>query len=119
MKTDNLDLGQKVKNLNFSYEKMNSQTASLFYIWKVVWKLKEGGKKAENQEKKLQFFLFMRFYTGRRNVNNKKGLFYVKFFDLKSFSIIFFFVVASSLSTLWIKCVTETKNVFILLVQKS
>ena len=33
----------------------------------------------------------MRFYTGRRNVNNKKGLFYVKFFDLKSFSIIFFF----------------------------
>ena len=66
MKTDNLDLGQKVKNLNFSYEKMNSQTASLFYIWKVVWKLKEGGKKAENQEKKLQFFFVYALLHGKK-----------------------------------------------------
>ena len=45
MKTDDLDLGQKVKILNFSYEKMNSQTARLFLYTK-------SGLKAERRQKK-------------------------------------------------------------------
>ena len=42
------------------------------------------GKKGENQEKKTSnFFLLMRFYTGRRNVTNKSCLFYAKFFEFE------------------------------------
>jgi hypothetical protein len=33
----------------------------------------------------------MRFYTGRRNVTNKKGLFYSKFFEFEEFLIEPFF----------------------------
>ena len=55
---------------------INTQVASFFYVWKVVWKLKEGWKKAYNQEKKTsKIFLFSRFYTGRRNDTNKSCLF--------------------------------------------
>ena len=43
----------------------------------------------------------MRFYTGRRNVTNKSCLFYANFFEFEEFSISPFFIVASSLSTLW------------------
>jgi hypothetical protein len=37
----------------------------------------------KNSEKKLHFFLFSRFYTGRKNFINKKGLFYAKFFEFE------------------------------------
>ena len=67
MKTDDLDLGQKVKILNFSYEKKNSQTT-------------------------YNFFLFMHFYLERRNVSNKKGLFYAKFLEFEEFFYSSFFV---------------------------
>ena len=49
---------------------------------------------------KKTFFLFGRFYTGRKNFINEKGLFYAKIFEFEEFSIIPFFVVASSLSIL-------------------
>ena len=56
MKTDDLDLGQSMKILNFSYEKMNSQTASLFYM-KSGLKVKRRWKKSEkSREKNLNFF---------------------------------------------------------------
>jgi hypothetical protein len=42
----------------------------------------------------------MRFYAGGRNVINKKGLFYAKFFEFEEFTIEPFFIVASSLSIL-------------------
>jgi len=45
MKNDDLDLGQKVKILNFSYEKMNSQTASPFFYEKCFESLKKTEKK--------------------------------------------------------------------------
>ena len=48
--------------------------------------MKEGGKKVKNLEKKTSnFFLFMRFYLERRNVTDKKGLFYAKFFEFEEF----------------------------------
>ena len=87
MKTDDLDLGQKMKILNFSYEKMNSQTASLFYIWKVVWKLKEGKKKrGKSREKNFKKFFFLHFYLEGWNASNKSCLFYAKFFEFEEFS---------------------------------
>jgi hypothetical protein len=55
--------------------------------------LKEGGKKVKNLEKKTSnFFLFMRFYLERRNVTNKKGLSYTKFFEFEEFFHPSFFV---------------------------
>ena len=46
----------------------------------------------ENQEKKTSnFFLLLRFYTGRQNVTNKSCLFYAKFFEFEEFSIESFF----------------------------
>ena len=58
LKTDDLDLGQKVKILNFLLWNDESKGGKFFYVWKVVWKLKEDGEKRYNQEKKLHFFLF-------------------------------------------------------------
>ncbi len=87
MKTDDLDLGPKVKILNFLIWNDESTGSKFFYIWKVVLKLKEEGKKRYNQEKKTSiFFLFMHFYLGGRNFINKKGLFYAKFFEFEEFS---------------------------------
>ena len=84
MKTDDLDLGQKVKILNLLILYDKSMSKCFLYIWKVVLKLKEDGKKEENKEKKTSnFFLCMRFYTGRRNVTNKSCLFYAKFFEFE------------------------------------
>ena len=41
-------------------------------------------KTVKSREKKTSnFFLFTRFYTGRKNVINKKGLFYAKFFEFE------------------------------------
>ena len=57
MKTDDLDLGQKVKILNFSYEKMNSQTASLLLYMKSGLKVERKRKKSEkSREKNFKFF---------------------------------------------------------------
>ena len=47
-------------------------------------------KNLKNNEKKT-FFLFGRFYTGRKNFINEKGLFYAKFFEFEEFSIVPFF----------------------------
>jgi hypothetical protein len=48
-------------------------------------------KKGKIKRKKLQFFLFMRFYLGGRNVINKKGLFCAKYFEFEEFTIVPFF----------------------------
>ena len=56
MKTDDLDLGQKVKILNFSYEKMNSQAARFFYMksgLKVKRRCKKRVKSREKNSKKF------------------------------------------------------------------
>ena len=58
----------------------------------MVQKLKEGGKKVKNLEKKNFNFLFMRFYLERRNVTNKKSLFYANFFEFEEFFYPSFFV---------------------------
>ena len=42
-------------------------------------------------EKNSIFFLFSRFYTGRKNFINKKDLFYANFFEFEEFFIIPFF----------------------------
>ena len=52
MKTDDLNLGQKVKILNLLILYDKSMSKCFLYIWKVVLKLKEERKKEENQEKK-------------------------------------------------------------------
>ena len=49
MKTDDLDLGQKVKILNFSYEKMNSKAAI-------------GQKHEENWRKIQKTLIFLSFF---------------------------------------------------------
>ena len=51
-------------------------------------------------EKKTSNFFCRHCYTGRKNFINEKGLFYAKIFEFEEFSIIPFFVVASSLSIL-------------------
>jgi hypothetical protein len=48
--------------------------------------LKKPGKK------NLYFFLFGRFYMGRKNFINKKGLLYAKSFEFEEFSIVPFFL---------------------------
>ena len=61
----------------------------------------------KNLEKKTSnFFLFMRFYLERRNVTNKKGLFYAKFFEFEEFFHPSFFVG----STLWMAMKFFTKS---------
>jgi hypothetical protein len=45
METGDFDLSQKVKILNFVIWYDESTDGKFFYIWKVVWKLKEDGKK--------------------------------------------------------------------------
>ena len=60
-------------------------------------------KNLKEQQKKLQIFFVWRFYTGRKNFINKKGLFYAKFLEFEEFSVIPFFIVASSLSILLCK----------------
>jgi hypothetical protein len=42
-------------------------------------------KRVKSRQKNFNFF-FMRFYLGGRNVINKKGLFYAKFFEFEEFS---------------------------------
>ena len=57
MKTDDLDLGQKVKILNFSYEKMNSQAARFFFYMKSGLKVKRRRKKrVKSREKNFKNF---------------------------------------------------------------
>ena len=52
----------------------------------MVQKLKEDGKKVENQEKKTSnFFFLMHFFSGGTYFINKKGLFYAKFFEFEEF----------------------------------
>jgi hypothetical protein len=52
------------------------------------WKAKKRWKKrVKSREKNFNFFLFMHFYLGGRNVINKKGLFYAKFFEFEEFTI--------------------------------
>ena len=56
-------------------------------------KVERRRKKSEkSREKNFNFFLFMRFYLERRNVTNKKGLFYAKFFEFEEFFNPSFFV---------------------------
>ena len=56
-------------------------------------KVERRRKKSEkSREKNFKFFLFMRFYLERRNVTNKKGLFYAKFFEFEEFFYPSFFV---------------------------
>ena len=56
---------------------MNPQSA-------ICLKVKRMQKKGKNQEKKnFNFFLFARFYTGRKNVTNENCLFYAKFFEFE------------------------------------
>jgi hypothetical protein len=56
-------------------------------------KVERRRKKVKNLEKKTSnFFLFMRFYLERRNVTNKKGLSYTKFFEFEEFFHPSFFV---------------------------
>jgi hypothetical protein len=68
-----------------------------FQILKKALKRAKSLKNLEKQRKKLQFFLCMRFYTGRKNVNNKKKI-YAKFFEFEARHL--FWGVASSLSIL-------------------
>ena len=49
-------------------------------------------KSEKSREKTSIFFLFMRFYLERRNVTNKKGLFYAKIFEFEEFFYPSFFV---------------------------
>ena len=46
-------------NENFTPSK---SAYTVFYVWKVVWKLKEGGKKGKIKREKT--FSYMGFYTG-------------------------------------------------------
>ena len=67
-------------------------------------KVERRRKKSEkSREKNFNLFLFMRFYLERRNVTNKKGVFYANFFEFEEFSIVSFFVVAFSLSILYVR----------------
>ena len=40
---------------------------------------KKGEKRGKSREKNFIFFLFVHFYTGRKNFKNKYCLFYAKF----------------------------------------
>ena len=56
-------------------------------------KVERRRKKSEkSREKNFNLFLFMRFYLERRNVTNKKGLFYAKFLEFEEFFHPSFFV---------------------------
>ena len=86
MKTDDLDLGQKAKILNFLIWFDESMSKGFLYIWKVVLKLKEDRKNKENQEKKTSnFFLLTHFYLEGWNFTNKSCLFNAKFFEFEEF----------------------------------
>ena len=61
-----------------------------FYIWKLGWKSKEGGKKDENQEKKT-FFCLCAFIREEEMSLIKKAYFMLIFLNLKSFFRHFFF----------------------------
>ena len=70
-------------------------------------------KTLKKQRKKLQLFFVWTLLHGEKNFINKKGLFYAKFFEFEEFSMVPFFVVASSLSIIYcgkgIKC-TKAKD---------
>ena len=86
MKTDDLNLGQKVKILNFLILYDKSMSKCFLYIWKVVLKLKEDGKNEENQEKKTsKNFLLTHFYLEGWNSTIKSCLFNAKFFEFEEF----------------------------------
>ena len=90
--TGDFDLGQKVKILNFVIWNDESTDDKFFYIWKVVWKLKEDStKRVKSREKNLNFFCLMHFYLGGKIFVHKKCLFYAKFFEFEMFSIEPFF----------------------------
>ena len=114
MKTDDLDLGQKVIILNFSYGKVKSQTANLFYMWKVVRKWKEeGGKKVENQDKKTSIFFCLGASTWRDEMPLiKVAYFMLNFLNLKSFLSNLFFAVASSDRKLWRSMISVVIGIF-------
>ena len=66
---------------------MNPQRAKKSLYMKSGFKVKRRRKnRVKSRRKNFIFFLFMRFYLGGRNVINKKGLFYAKFFELEEFS---------------------------------
>ena len=80
---------------------INPQVASFFYIWKVVSKLKEDGRKVKNEEEKTSKKNL--FSTSTQKVEMpliKVAYLKLNFLNLKSFPSILFFWVASSLSTL-------------------
>ena len=49
-------------------------------------------KEGKSREKNFKFFFNINFYLGVSCVNNKKGLFYAKFFEFEEFSIVPFFL---------------------------
>ena len=105
MKTNDLDLGQKVKNLHFLIWNDKSTGGKIFYIWKVVSKLKEDGKKGKIKRKKLQKKFSLCASTQKvEMLLIKVAYLMLNFLNLKSFLSNLFFWVASSLSTLWSKC---------------
>ena len=70
-----------------------------FYYLKIFWKF-QILKKALQRPKSLKnlknnsqknFNFFWPFYTGSKNIINKKGLFYARFFEFEEFSIVPFF----------------------------
>ena len=63
----------------------------MFWKFQILKKLLKRAKTLKNLKKTVNFFLFRRFYTGRKNFTNKKGLFYAKFFEFEEFSIVPFF----------------------------
>ena len=69
----------------FKFKKFSSKQA--FFIIDIL----SSRIKVHKQKKTSNFFLFSRFYTGRKNFINKKGLFYAKFFEFEEFSIEPFF----------------------------
>ena len=103
MKTNDLDLGQKVKNLHFLIWNNNSTGGKFFLYMKSGFKVKRRRKKSEKSRGK-NFKKKILFSTSTQKVEMpliKVAYLMLIFLNLKSFPLILFFVVASSLSTLW------------------
>ena len=93
MKTNDLDLGQKVKFLHFLILNNNSTGGKFFLYMKSGFKVKRRRKKSvKSRGKNFKKNLFMHFYTESWNATNKSSLFDAKFFEFEEFSIEPFFL---------------------------
>ena len=103
MKTNDLDLGQKVKFLHFLIWNDNSTGGKFFLYMKSGLKVKRRRKKrVKSREKKLQkIFCLAASTQGEEMTLIKVAYFMLNFLNLKSKPIHLFFGVASSLSMVW------------------